>query len=52
MAAELPIFQELRWELPLRPVLQPLREIANPGYFSFLSHSIQDPLEGEHQNFC
>ena len=28
--------QELRWELPLRSVLQPLREIANPGYFSFL----------------
>ena len=28
--------QELRWELPLRPVLQPFREIANPGYFSFL----------------
>jgi hypothetical protein len=28
--------QELRWELPLRPVLQPLREIANPGYFKFL----------------
>ncbi|MDP2965053.1 MAG: alpha-amylase family glycosyl hydrolase [Pelolinea sp.] len=28
--------QELRWELPLRPVLQPLREIANLGYFSFL----------------
>jgi len=26
----------LHWELPLRPVLQSLREIANPGYFSFL----------------
>ena len=29
----------LRWELPLRPVLQPLREIANPGYFEFLVHA-------------
>jgi len=28
--------QELRWELPLHPVLQPLSEIANPGYLSFL----------------
>ena len=28
--------QELRWELPLRPVLQPLHEITNPGYFTFL----------------
>ena len=27
---------ELRWELPLRSVLQPWREIANPGYFNFL----------------
>jgi glycosidase len=29
-------FQELRWELPLRSILKPLREIANPGYFGFL----------------
>ena len=26
----------LQWELPLQPILQPLREIANPGYFQFL----------------
>lgn len=31
--------QSLRWELPLRPVLQPLREIANPSYFKFLIHA-------------
>ena len=26
----------LQWELPLQPVLQPLREIANAGYFQYL----------------
>jgi len=31
-----PDIHNLRMELPLRPVLQPLREIANPGYFKFL----------------
>ena len=31
-----PDIQQLHWELPLGSVLKPLREIANPGYFSFL----------------
>jgi len=34
-----PDLQTLRWELPLWPVLKPLREIANPGYFDFLLHA-------------
>jgi len=29
----------LHWELPLQPVLRPLREIANSGYFDFLLRS-------------
>ncbi len=28
--------QALHWELPMRSILQPLREIANPGYFHFI----------------
>ena len=43
--------QELRWELPLRPVLQPLREIANPGYFNFLISQHPGSIGGEAPEF-
>ena len=43
--------QELRWELPLRPVLQPLREIANPGYFSFLISQHPGSVGGQAPEF-
>jgi len=48
----------LYWELPLQPVLQPLREIANPRYFQFLfdqipyifGGSVPDVLVNEGEN--
>ena len=43
--------QELRRELPLRPVLQPLREIANPGYFSFLIAQHPGSVSGDAPEF-
>jgi len=43
--------QELRWELPLRAVLQPLREIANPGYFGFLISQYPGSIVGEVPDF-
>ncbi len=43
--------QELRWELPMRPVLQPLREIANPGYFNFLISQQPGAISGEVPEF-
>jgi len=38
--------QRLRWELPLQPVLQPLREIFNPGYFAFLLKNMPQTAGG------
>lgn len=40
----------LHWELPLQPLLRPLREIANMGYFDFLLHArpqsaVEQPAE-------
>ncbi len=43
--------QELHWELPLRPVLQPLREIANPGYFSFLVSQLPGSIGSQAPEF-
>jgi len=36
----------LQWELPLQPVLQPLREIANAGYFHYLIEQKQHVYSG------
>jgi hypothetical protein len=46
-----PDIQQLRWELPLQPVLQPLREIFNPGYFSFLIKSLPQTAGGSLPEF-
>ncbi len=43
--------QRLRWELPLQPVLGPLREIFNPGYFAFLLKSLPQTAGGELPEF-
>jgi glycosidase len=41
----------LQTELPLRPVLQPLREIANSGYFNFLLEQKPRAFGQKPQNF-
>jgi glycosidase len=43
--------QRLRWELPLQPVLGPLREIFNPGYFAFLLKNLPQTAGGELPEF-
>ncbi len=39
--------QRFRWELPLRELLRPLREIFNPSYFEFLLKSLPQTAGGE-----
>lgn len=39
--------QRFRWELPLQPLLQPLREIFNAGYLTFLLKSMPQTAGGE-----
>lgn len=39
--------QRFRWELPLRGLLQPLREIFNPAYFDFLLKNLPQTAGGE-----
>jgi glycosidase len=39
--------QRLRWELPVQPVLQPMREIFNPAYLDFLLRELPQTAGGE-----
>ena len=39
--------QRFRWELPLQPLLQPLREIFNAGYLTFLLKNMPQTVGGE-----
>ena len=39
--------QRFRWELPLQPLLQPLREIFNAGYLTFLLKNMPQTAGGE-----
>ncbi len=43
--------QRLRWELPHQPVLQPLREIFSPGYFTFLLKNLPQTAGGSLPDF-
>ncbi|MDK2980367.1 MAG: hypothetical protein PWQ55_714 [Chloroflexota bacterium] len=43
--------QRFRWELPLQPLLQPLREIFNAGYLAFLLKNMPQTVGGELPEF-
>ena len=46
-----PDIQRLRWELPLQPLLQPLREIFSPGYLGYLLKSLPQTAGSELPDF-
>ena len=43
--------QRFRWELPLQPLLQPLREIFNASYLSFVLKNMPQTVGGELPDF-
>ena len=43
--------QRFRWELPLQPLLQPLREIFNASYLAFLLKNMPQTVGGELPDF-